>query len=189
MKIFNSPRPNLWHTAKAEDRPAHGTAENGWILIHHLKHNSFWAKDSAFQKVAKAKPELGETHMKTFPVHLPQGVLPVGPKSPGDVVFVPGKNADRFTDGDQLEAQLHLAAEPDMVAHHPVLGWVGATLPDFPPEKKGTGLNRHMPIRVDGAGNGDLVEEVEKVQLAIQHDGGAEDGVGPGLIQFFKGVG
>ena len=76
-----------------------------------------------------------------------------------------------------------------MIAHDAVLSRVGATLPNSSAKQEGAGLNRHMPIRIDGAGNGDLVEQVKEVELAIQHDGGSEDRVGPSLIKFLKGVG
>ena len=106
-----------------------------------------------------------------------------------DVVLVPGENADGFADGDQLEAQFHLSAEPDVIADYAVLSRVGATLPNSSAEQEGAGLHRHVPIRIDGSGYGDLVEQVKEVELAIQHNGGSEDGVGASLIKFLKGVG
>jgi len=48
--------------------------------------------------------------------------------------------------------------------------------------EKGAGLDGHLIISVDRAGDGDLVEEVEKVQVLIEHDGGTEDSVGIGLV-------
>jgi hypothetical protein len=44
-------------------------------------------------------------------------------------------------------------------------------------------LDRHMPVGIDGAGNGDLVKEVEEVELLIEHDRGAEDSIGTGLFE------
>ena len=79
----------------------------------------------------------------------------------GNVVLVPGENADGFADGDQLQAQFHLSAEPDMIAHDAILSGVGATLPNSTAKKEGAGLHWHMPIRIDGAGNRDLVEQVK----------------------------
>ena len=107
----------------------------------------------------------------------------------GNVVLVPGENTDGFPNGDQLQAQFHLSSEPDMIAHDAVLSRVAAALPNSSAEQEGAGLHWHMPIRIDGAGNRDLVEQVKEVELAIQHDGGSEDGVGPSLIKFLKGVG
>jgi len=137
----------------------------------------------------QAEPEFCEAHRKGFSIHIRKSVFPVGTQAFGDVILMPGKDANGFTDRNQFQAQFHLAAEPDMVAHHAILCGVGAALPDLAPKEEGTTLDGHMPIRVDGAGYGDLVEEVEEVQLAIQHDGGAEDGIGPGLLQLGQGVG
>ena len=76
-----------------------------------------------------------------------------------------------------------------MIADDPIFGRVVATLPNWTTKQERAGLDRHMPIRIDGAGNRDLVEQVKEVELAIQHDGGSEDGVGPSLIKSLKGVG
>ena len=106
-----------------------------------------------------------------------------------NVVLMPRENTDGVADGDQLEAQFHLSAEPDMIAHDAILSGVGATLPNSSAEQEGAGLHWHVPIRIDGTGNGYLIEQVKKVELAIQHSGGPEDRVGPSLIKFLKGVG
>ena len=52
-----------------------------------------------------------------------------------DVVLVPGENADGFADGDQLQAQFHLSAEPGVIADYAVLSRVGATLPNSSAEQ------------------------------------------------------
>ena len=70
-----------------------------------------------------------------------------------------------------------------MVAHHAVLSGVGVTFPDFTEVQKRASLDRHMPIGIDGAGDGNLVEEVEEVEVFIEHDGGAEDSIGTGLFE------
>jgi hypothetical protein len=66
---------------------------------------------------------------------------------------------------------------------------VGATSPDLSAKKKRAGLDRHVPIGIDGAGDGNLVEEIKEIQVFIEHDGGAENGVGSSLIKFLKSVG
>ena len=71
-----------------------------------------------------------------------------------DVVLVPGENTDGVADGNQLKAQFHLSAEPDMIAHDAVLSRVGTTLPNSSAKQEGAGLHRHMPIGVDRAWNG-----------------------------------
>ena len=81
----------------------------------------------------------------------------------GDVVLVPGEKTDGFADGDQLQAQFYLSAEPDVIADYAALSRVGATLPNSSAEQEGAGLHRHVPICIDGAWDGDLVEEIEKV--------------------------
>jgi len=87
----------------------------------------------------------------------------VGAEAFCNVVLVPGEESDGFADGDKLQAELHLAAEPDVIPDNAIFGWVGATLPNLTAEQERAGLDRHVPIGIDGAGNGDLVEEVEKV--------------------------
>ena len=139
--------------------------------------------------MVESEPQSGQAHPQAFTVHIGQGVLAVGPKPLGDVIFVPGKDADGFADGNQLQAQLHLAAEPDMVSHHAIPGRVGATFPNLTAEEEGAALDGHVPVGIDGPGNGDLVEEVEEIQVLIEHDGGAENGIDPGLCQLFQGVG
>ena len=107
----------------------------------------------------------------------------------GDVVLVPGEDADGSADGDKIQAELHLTAEPDVIPDDAIFGRIGGAFPNLATKQERAGLDRHVPIGIDGAGNGDLVEEVEEVELPIQHNGGAEDGVGFRLIKFLKGLG
>ena len=107
----------------------------------------------------------------------------------GDVVLVPGEDAYGFADGDKVQAELHLAAEPDVIPDDAILGRVGATFPDLSAKKKRAGLDRHMPIRINRTRNSDLVKQVKKVELAIQHDGGAENGIGSGSLKCLLGEG
>ena len=51
--------------------------------------------------------------------------------------------------------------------------------------EKGAGLDGHLIVGVDRAGDGDLVEEVKKVQMLIEHDSGAKNGIGLGMIETF----
>lgn len=76
-----------------------------------------------------------------------------------------------------------------MIPDDAKFGRVGAALPNLTTKQERAGLDRHVPVGVDRAGDGNLVKEVEKVEVLIEHDGGAEDGVGPSLIKFLKGVG
>ena len=107
----------------------------------------------------------------------------------GDVVLVPGEDADGSADGDKVQAELHLTAEPDVITDNPVFSGVGATFPNLTPKQERAGLDRHVPVCIDRAGNGDLVEEVKKVQMLIEHDGGAENSVGSRSLKFPEGVG
>ena len=70
-----------------------------------------------------------------------------------------------------------------MIAHDAVLRRVGATLPNSSAKQEGAGLHWHMPIRIDGAGNRDLVEQVKEVEMLIEHDRGAEDSIGIGFFE------
>ena len=80
-----------------------------------------------------------------------------------DVVLVPGEESDGFADGDKLQAELNLTAEPDVIPDDAIFGRVGATFPNSTMKQEGAGLDRHVPVGIDGAGNSDLVEEVEEV--------------------------
>ena len=106
-----------------------------------------------------------------------------------DVVLVPGEESYGFADGDELQAELHLTAEPDVIPDDAIFCRVGTALPNSSAEQEGAGLHWHVPIRIDGAGNRDLVEQVKKVEMAIQHNGGSEDGIGSRLIKFLKSLG
>ena len=81
----------------------------------------------------------------------------------GDIVFVPSEESDGIPDRDKLQAALHLAAEPDVIPDDAIFGRVGAALPNLTMKQERAGLDRHVPIGIDGAGNSDLVEEVEEV--------------------------
>ena len=102
---------------------------------------------------------------------------------------MPGEDADGLALGDKFPAELELAPDPDMVAGHPEFGGERLTFPDVPAIEKRTGLHRHVILRVDGPGDGDLVEQVKEIQFFIKHDGGAEDRIGSGLLKFLKGLG
>ncbi len=111
----------------------------------------------------EAEPCFGGAQAECFSVYIRQRVFAVRTEAFGDVVFVPSEESDRFADGDKLQAELHLAAEPDVIPDDAIFGRVGAALPNLTTKQEGAGLDRHMPVGIDGAGNGDLVEEVEKV--------------------------
>ena len=100
-----------------------------------------------------------------------------------NVVLMPRENTDGVADGDQLEAQFHLSAEPDMIPHDAVLSGVGAPFPNLTTKQERAGLDRHVPVGIDGAGNGDLVEQVKEVEMLIEHDRGAEDSIGIGFFE------
>ena len=76
-----------------------------------------------------------------------------------------------------------------MVSRHPELGRERLSFPDVPAIEKRAGLYRHLVLRIHGPGDDDLVEQIEEIQLFIEHDGGTKDRVGPGLFQFLEGVG
>jgi len=104
-------------------------------------------------QVVKTKPEFGRTHSQGFTIYIRQGVFPVGTEAFGDVVLVPGEDADGLADRNQLEAQFHLAAEPDMVAYHAVLNGIMAAFPNLTAKEEGATLDGHVPVRFDRAGN------------------------------------
>ena len=80
-----------------------------------------------------------------------------------DIVLMPGEETDWLADRDKVESELHLAAKPDVIPDDPILGWVGTTFPNLTTKQERAGLDRHVPVRIDRAGNGDLVEEVKEV--------------------------
>ena len=65
----------------------------------------------------------------------------------GDVILVPGEDAYGFADGDKVQAELHLSAEPDVIPDDAIFGRVGATFPNLTAKKKSrkmeTGKNCH----------------------------------------------
>ena len=81
--------------------------------------------------MSKAELKFGETHGKGFSIHIGQGIFPVGAESFRNVVLVPGEDADGSADGNKVQADLHLTAEPDVVAHHAIFGRIGATFPNL----------------------------------------------------------
>ena len=76
-----------------------------------------------------------------------------------------------------------------MIPYNAIFGRVGATLPNLTTKQERAGLDRHMPIGINGSRDRDLFEQVEKVEVFIEHDGGPENGIGTGLIQLVEGVG
>ena len=113
--------------------------------------------------MTKSEEQFGKSHRKRFAIYVSEGIFLVRPDSLGDVILVPSKEADGFSDGNKVEAELNLAAKPDVIPDDAIFGRVGATLPNLTTKQEGAGLHRHMPIGIDGAWNGDLVEEVEEV--------------------------
>ena len=55
----------------------------------------------------------------------------MGAEAFGDVVLVPGEDADGSADGDKVQAELHLTAEPDVIPDDAIFGRVGATFPNL----------------------------------------------------------
>ena len=111
----------------------------------------------------EAEREFGDPHPKHFAIHVGEGIFAVGADSFCDVVLVPGEDADGSAVGDKVQAELHLTAEPDVIPDDAIFCWVGATLPNLTTKQEGAGLDRHMPVGIDGEWNGDLVEEIEEV--------------------------
>ena len=107
----------------------------------------------------------------------------------GDVVLVPGEDADGSADGDKVQAELHLTAKPDVIPDYAIFGRVGATFQDLSAKKKRAGLDGHMPVGIDRTWDGDLVKEVEEVEALIEHDGGSKNSIGSSLFQLFQGLG
>jgi len=106
-----------------------------------------------------------------------------------DIVLVPSEDTDWLADRDKVKPELHLATKPDVIADDPVFTGIGATFPNLTTEQELAGLDGHVPIGIDRSRNGDLVEEVKKVQMLIEHDGWAEDGISSGSLKFLKSVG
>jgi len=102
---------------------------------------------------------------------------------------VPSEDTDGLADRNKVESELHLAAEPDVIPDNAVFGGVGATFPNLTTKEERAGLDRHVPISINGSRDCDLVEEVKKVQMFIEHDGGAENSVGSRSFKFLEGVG
>ena len=48
----------------------------------------------------------------------------------GNVVLVPGEDADGPADGDKVQAELHLTAEPNVIPDDAIFRRVGATFPN-----------------------------------------------------------
>lgn len=79
----------------------------------------------------EAEREFGGPHPKRFAIHTIQSIFAVGAEAFGNVVLMPWEKSDRFADGNKLEAELHLAAEPDVIPDDAIFGRVGATFPDL----------------------------------------------------------
>ena len=88
-------------------------------------------KEAAFQDVLEAKPCFGGTLTDGFSVYIRQRIFAVRTEAFGDVVLVPGEDADGSADGDKVQAELHLTAEPDVIPDNAVFGGVGATFPNL----------------------------------------------------------
>ena len=73
---------------------------------------------------------------------------------------MPNEEADGQVRCSEIPSFFKLASNPDMIARHAVFRREGFPFPDLASIKKGTGLNRHLVIGVDGAGDGDLVEQI-----------------------------
>ena len=50
-----------------------------------------------------------------------------------------------------------------MIPDDAIFGRIGVTFPDFPAVEKRASLDRHISVGIDGAGDGDLVEEIEEI--------------------------
>ena len=101
--------------------------------------------------------------MEYFAIHVGQGVFIVRTDSFCDVIPVPSKEADWLADGGKVQAELDLTAEPDVIPDDAIFTRVGATFPGLLAKKKRAGLDRHVPIGIDGAGDGNLVEEIKEI--------------------------
>ena len=137
--------------------------------------------EAAFQDVLEAEPGFGRAQAEGFSVYIRQCVFAVTTEALRDVILVPSEDADRFADRDKFQAELYLAAKPDVIPDDAIFGRVGATFPDLSAKQERAGLDRHMPICIDRAGYRDLVEQVKKVQILIEHDGRAKTASAPVL--------
>jgi len=108
--------------------------------------------------VFEAEEELRQAHGNRFSVHTREGIFAMRTQPSGHVIIMPRKKTDGFPDRNYLEAKFHLAPKPNMIPNHTIFGGVGASLPNPSCVKKGTGLDRHVPIRISGAGKSKLVE-------------------------------
>ena len=79
----------------------------------------------------EAEREFGEPHPKRFAMDISQSIFSVGAEAFSNVVLVLGEDADGPADGDKLQAELHLAAEPNVIADNAVIVRVGTTFPNL----------------------------------------------------------
>ncbi len=70
-----------------------------------------------------------------------------------------------------------------MIPDDAIFGRVGTALPNLMMKQERAGLDRHMPVGINRTRDGDLVEEVEEVELLIEHDRGAEDSSSTGFFE------
>jgi hypothetical protein len=81
--------------------------------------------------VFESEREFGDPHPKHFAIYVGQGVFIVRTDSFCDVIPVPSKEADWLADGDKVQAELHLTAEPNVIADNAVFVRVGTTFPNL----------------------------------------------------------
>ena len=113
--------------------------------------------------MTKSEEQFSKSHWEGLAIHVSEGIFLVRPDSLGDVILMPSEESDGFADCNKLEAELHLVAEPDVIPDDAIFGRVRATLPNLTAKQERAGLDRHMPIGIDEAGNSDLVEEIEEI--------------------------
>ncbi len=53
------------------------------------------------QKVTKSEEQFGKSHWEGLAIHVSEGIFLVRPDSLGDVVLVPGEEADGLANGDK----------------------------------------------------------------------------------------
>ena len=86
---------------------------------------------TAFEHMMNAESKFCDAHPERFTIYTRQRVFGVRTEAFGDVILVPSEESDGHADGDKLQAELHLAAEPDVITDDAIFGRVGATFPDF----------------------------------------------------------
>ena len=87
-------------------------------------------------KFLQPEKKFRDAHLERFSIYVGQRVFTVKTQAFGDVVLVPSEDADGPADGDKVQAELHLTAEPDVIPKNAVFGRVGATFPNLKAKKK-----------------------------------------------------